>query len=952
MNEGTLKTTLLEIIKEAENLPESELEVIPGTRIHVKKGRVDEFKASARFYYGLKNNIIVNNDDYIKEVYYELSDELARDEGERVLSKAYELYSMNKSELERFNALNKSLAINAKDKEKYRKILDDLNHRNISDPKAWEEITNLQNTLKTLSDNEIIIRNAIAEIKDKVNSEIKKVAEEEMELLRNNYLNLPRGTEFTVLGPPFNVTILKKDAEVYQALFAITKILENVDPNKEIVMVNNTVCVNPEQALKIEELLSQVNLFKYTKEPVKETESESKLASQYKVNNTFISTIFTEQNRLKAKIDAKNLPSDKLEYDNLTKILDYIKKANLSGFTLVPVWDIAYVLENDRTAFEQLLKETNLFKRYNPNLKMINENEALIAKLKEYQREIENRYNHYPRAYNISLAQVGDTIILKEDEEEYRNISEIMNILQNSKENLISINGCGNINSNDYVKYKELLSNTKYFTPNIMAKKVEEQNSPLIKEVEQELTDLIKKAKATSNAILAEGKEILASDLEEYNLLSRKYTILKNVNPNSNLVEVNGALINSEEAIAYQEVIKELDEVKKKQANRSSLDQVLSEEESKQNSLSPSSEPNTSAKEESKSSEEEKGQEQPAKRKAVKAVRKAKNNEWWKKNWKKVALVGLSAIAIVVALSTLAPTIVYANSCLAMANPALSGILGNINATIVNFFGLTLSEINLNVATSQAFASLATALAKIGVIGIGTVGVVKGLKGIKELDENRLPDPNRKTISRRILDLGEQLIDKSKELGKNLSAKAYEFTENLAHATDNKNELNKQVVNAKIESDPVAIYKEIGDNVKKHTEEEKKEMIEDRINERFNRIKHAEDATYLRSTTISDEPVIKGPAVEPAPVTITIPTDDEILNSISDKSLQIARVDNYNDALKSGNMKKASEYQKLVFDETGIDLSKYNMDNYEELVEARSDVANFMNQMNTTKRSR
>ena len=99
--------------------------MIPGTRIPVKKGRVDEFKANARFYYGLKNNVIVNNDDYIKEVYYELSDELARDEGEHVLSKAYELYSMNKDELERFNALNKSLAINGEDKEKYRKMLED-----------------------------------------------------------------------------------------------------------------------------------------------------------------------------------------------------------------------------------------------------------------------------------------------------------------------------------------------------------------------------------------------------------------------------------------------------------------------------------------------------------------------------------------------------------------------------------------------------------------------------------------------------------------------------------------------------------------------------------------------------------------------------------------------------------------------------------------------------------
>ena len=113
-----------------------------------------------------------------------------------------------------------------------------------------------------------------------------------------------------------------------------------------------------------------------------------------------------------------------------------------------------------------------------------------------------------------------------------------------------------------------------------------------------------------------------------------------------------------------------------------------------------------------------------------------------------------------------------------------------------------------------------------------------------------------------------------------------------------------------------------------------------------------DNVEYIRPTTLSDEPIIKGPASEPTPVTITIPTDDEILNTISDKSLQIARVDNYIDAMKAGDMTKASEYQKLVFDETGIDLSKYNMNNYEELVQARSDVANFMNQIDFTKRSR
>ena len=962
MNEEMLKTTLLEIIKEAENLPENELEVIPGTRIHVKKGRVDEFKANARFYYGLKNNVIVNNDDYIKEVYYELSDELARVEREHVLSKAYELYSMNKSELDRLDALNRSLAINANDREKYRKALADLNSRNISDPKTWEEITNLQNSLKTLSENEIIIRNAIAEIKDKVNNEIKKAVEEEMKFLRESYLNTRAGTSigFGLDG----ASILAKDKENYDNLYILLKIIENVNEKDPIISVDNTLCVNPHQVDAVKELLPKINFLSLVKkEEIKEAPKEEN------PNDKIIASISKELERLREKIKNENLPSDELEYDNLIKILQILNRANNTEFALTPVWDIAYVNGIDKEPFINLLKNTEYFKGYNPDLEKVKENEILISKLKGYLTSLEDKVRNYQGLTNIPLTQVANAVVLPEDKQEYENVLAIINILQNSKENLISISEGGNVASKDMPKYKELLNNTKYFTPNFMAKKVEEQNGPLIKEVEQELTDLIKKAKATPNATLAEGKEILASDLEEYNLLSRKYAILKNANPNSDLAEINGALINSDQAEAYQQVAKELEEAKIKKgtssSGQSSSASTSSEEESKKKDT-PSSSTETLTSEEEKSNEESKSSEEdkkkspkePLKRRAVKAIRKCKPEtiNWWKKNWKKLALIGVSSFVVLYTLSTLAPTIVYANSCLAMANPALSGVLGGINSTIINTLGLTLGELNLNVAASQAFAALATALGKVGIIGIGTVGAVKGIKGLIKQDENRLPDPNRKTVARRILDLGEKLIDKSKELGKTLSAKASEFTENLAYATNANNmELEKEVMDAKMGFDPDIKdveplddnFEEIEKNVQNQVEEEKRQMIEDRINERFNRIKHAEDAEYIRPTALSDEPVIKGPASEPAPVTITIPTDDEIYATFSDKDVQLGRVDNYIDAMQSGDTKKASEYQQLVLKDTNIDLSKYDMNNYKELVQARSDVANYMNYHDT-----
>lgn len=915
MNEEMLKNTLLDIIEEARNLNESEKEIIPGTNISVKRGKADEYKAYARFYYQLKNNVFINSDDYLEEVYKELNQELTNDlpvdtKEEYDLSKAYDLYSLNKDEIERLNALNKSLTMNLEDRKKYHHSLEELSKRDVTNPKTWEEITNLQNSIKTLADNELIIKNAMAEIKDKVNDAVKKSVEEEMTYIRNHYLNSKVGTkiEFGLDG----MSILAEDKENYDNLYILIKIIENVNEKDPIVVVDNTLCVNPHQVDAVKELLPKIKFLKFVKEPIKEEKIEIELENTpKKTNEDLIIKISKELDRLREKIKNENLPSDKEEYDNLIQIANYLNKANQTEFALTPVWDIAYVNGMDREIFTNLLKNTEFFKDYNPDLEKLKENEALIEKLRAYLTALEDKVRQYQGLNNIPLVQTSGAIILPEDKEEYENVLEIINILKNSKENLIHISDGGNVNSKDYPKYKDLMNHTKYFTPDLMAKKIEEQNGPIIKEVEQELTDLIKKAKATPNAVLAEGKEILASDLEKYNLLSRKYAILKNTNPNSNLVEVNGALINGDQIEEYQSILEKLNKIESQRTT-------------------PPTPP--------------KPTKEPLKRKAVKMVRKVANKEWWKKNWKKVALIGVSSIAILFTLSTLAPTLVYANSCLAMANPALSGILGTINNTIINAFGLTLGELNLNIAASQAFVALITALAKLGIVGIGTVGVVKGAKGIIQEDENRLPDPNRKRIANKVLDLGKELIDSSKNLSKNLSEKATEFTRNLAYATDSNNmALQEEVLNAKMGIDPnmeepvdEKTFKEIEENVQKQIQEK-------RINERYNQLK--EDNTPIELPGKVEEP--KESAIQ-----ISIPSDEEILSAINDKSVEIGRVDNYIDAIKDGDTKKASEYQKLVLEDTGIDLNQYDMSKYEEVVQARSDVSNFMNQISITKRSR
>ncbi len=939
MNEESFKSSLLEMIKEAENLPESSLENIPGTRIRVKKGRTDEFKANARFYYMLKNNVTVNNDDYLKEVYYDLSDEVARDEAEHIISRAHDL-SLNQSELERLDALNKAISENTRKKQEAENKI-----KSVSNAQELEKITN---ELKEILENETILKNSIIEIKNKVNEEVKKIIEEEMNFLKESYLNTSFGTEASILGAPWNVTVLKKDEETYKTLFAISKILENVNDQEQIIVVNNVLCVNPSQEEIIKEHLSKLDLFKLA-EPIIKEEKTQKVESPKEVNSALLKKISEELDRLRAKIAEENLPSDQLEYDNLIKISQYLNKAQNQDFALTPVWNIAYVNGADRQAFIQLLRKTAFFEKDNPELKMIQENEVLISKLQAYLNEIENKFNHYVGKYNIPVAQVGDTIILKEDEEEYRNVTEIIKILENSKENLITISAGGNVSYDLYPKYKELLSKTKYFAPTktLDLEDIKKQNAPILAQIQNDIQEL-KKSGENNNP-------------EKASLIRKQLDTLMNVDENKELVEVNGAMINKENEAEYRKIIEEL-------ANLKNTPDMIEEESILGTNYEASNEPVFSPISPDKSLQvstespinisvsKDTKEKENLKRSVVKAIRKAKDPDWWKKNGKKVAIVGLSTIAVLYALSTLGPTLVYANSCLAMANPALSGILGSINSTIINTFGLTLGELNLNVAATHAFTAWVSAAANLGVLGVGITGIVKGLNGPKE---NRLPDPNRKNVARKILDLGENLISKSKDLSRTLADKASAFTENLAYATDAKNmELNKEAVNAQMrlnqESEqPVdeKTFAKITENVQKAIDDEQKEA-EKRINERFNRL--SEEPIILEEVPEEIKPLETPVASfeEPKPVTVAIPTDDEIMSQITDKSLELARTDNYIDAIKSGDKEKAKVYQEQVFDNTGIDLSKYDMSVYEEEVQARSDVANFMNQISITKRSR
>ena len=893
MNEEALKETLLDIMDEARNLDASELEVIPGTNILVKKGRVDEFKAYARFYFQLANHVpTVGNEDYLNIVFDSLKEEMVDAKKMAQEEKQEALYTVNKSEIERFNKLQNSLNTNRSDQDRYRKLLEELSKKDITDTRVWQEITNLQNTLATLKENEIILKNAMIDVKNKVNGEIKKVIEAEMATIRNAYLNAKRGTN-TSFGLD-NASILANDKETYDNLYILLKIIENVNEKDPIICINNTLCVNPHQEDAVKELLPKIDLLHIEMKNQKEEKIE-------KPNDKLIKDISKELERLKeliakAKANKKGKATLEKEQEKLIRVLNYLNKANEQEFALTPIWDIAYVNGPDREAFINLIKTTSYFHGYDPDVKLMEENEKLIKDLKDYLTSLEDKVRNYQGINNIPLTKVNDAIIMPEDKEEYENILAIINILTSSKDNLYKVSEGGNVSYQDLAKYKELISKTKYFAPKVSEEeKIANQNKEVEKKIEAELTELIKRAKNTPNALLAEGKEILASDLEEYNLLSEQYKMLKSVDANEALVEVNGALINAGKELEYRNLLDNLNVLQTKRlSNETTVTPLANSEQRsdyKENSNEALVNQNTQEEVEPVSSSEPKeivsteklqsnNQEQNlvepeedvvqslldkglgaakkigeklGKRKAVKAIRKTKKKEWWQKHKKQVILIGLLLIIVSMNLSTLVPAMIYANSCLAQAAPLLSGITGAINHSLASFVG-GIGAINYNIAAGYTLQAMLVALGKIGVIGLSSFAVMKTLLAKKlESVPDRLPDPFKKDLIDKIKEFSHNVVHdraRAKEQINSAGDTLKEAGMNAVYNIDSNNiNLNKELMNEKMAYD--ASYTEAYPELPASINDNDLAEAQERIDERARNM-----ASELNSNFIEENPDI------------------------------------------------------------------------------------------------
>lgn len=631
--------------------------------------------------------------------------------------------------------------------------------------------------------------------------------------------------------------------------------------------------------------------------------------------------------------------------------------------------DLSKRAEQDPGIWSEIRNLQDLIKSLEDEKREIQNN---IAKIKDeinnrVKALVEERMNTLRERYLASKPKdhetgYDDAFILKEDKEEYDDLYLLLKVIENAREDLPLINIDNLICVNPHQEatahiLTSRLSILKSLNPEIKPLKkpqLLELNEELTKEIAMELATLIKHAKDHPEEPLAEGKEVLASDLEEYNLLAKQFEILTMVYDTDTLTMIGKAKIPIEKEEEYKRVCTKLEALRKLKEEANAHTEKIEPTEGK-------GKKNPASKLEHKDTKENKNLpvKEQLKRKAVKMIRKAKNQEWWQKNGKKVVGVGLSLAVAAYSLTTLAPTVIYATSCLSLANPALAGAINSFNASLINGLGLSLGSLNLNIAAANVGAAMLTSLVKLGLIG---GGLAAANKIIKTEEMQKLPDPERKTLTQKLINLGDQIIGKTKEAASTLTDKVSTLTENLAYATDGPNiNLVNEGIKAKIEADSNiesldddATFKEIQEGVTKQIAEQeskleeeqraeeeaqKRKAIEDRINERFNSIKHDEAAIYIKPTSIVP------PKVEEklTPPVIKLPSDEEIMQSISTENLNLARIDNYLEAMQENDFMTARNLQSLILGETGINVGEYDIKEEAEINRLREDILNATN---------
>ena len=79
------------------------------------------------------------------------------------------------------------------------------------------------------------------------------------------------------------------------------------------------------------------------------------------------------------------------------------------------------------------------------------------------------------------------------------------------------------------------------------------------------------------------------------------------------------------------------------------------------------------------------------------------------------------------------------------------------------------------------------------------------------------------------------------------------------------------------------------------------------------------------------------------PPVIKLPSDEEIMQSISTENLNLARIDNYLEAMQENDFMTARNLQSLILGETGINVGEYDIKEEAEINRLREDILNATN---------
>ena len=473
MNYDLIKTTLLEIIKEAKNLDEKDLEPVFNTKIMVKKGREQEFQALAYIYFEHLNNVLVTKDmDYITEVYNTLSKEAELEDREYYESKSYDVIKASEEDIKRLkalmgntNAIDKSYNLLVKDLQRALTLGNTLEQKSILD-RINKEINSL------LEDKEAIDEK-IGSLVEIINKRAEKFIDAEMERLLEDYHATKYGTkiDFGLDGR----AILAKDKEEYDSLFNLKELLGKVH-KENVVVLDDFLCINASDEKEFRNYLSKTQVF----------------------------------NRLE-----KEMPQE----------------------------------EKRENVFNNPEEELN---------SLISDLEAYLDKLG--QKISQDTGGRNPRIVMTLKIEDKNWIVLEEDILEANRIIEIMKILKEPSNNMVNVWNIANVSVDNITKFKELVNATKYFeaeVPKIDANEVK------IKEIKEDLKNLMIKARETKDGRLAKNTYVLEEDLKEFNLMNVLLSYLDHAKTSDDLKEVAGVKIESVYVDKYLETLRELEELRK-----------------------------------------------------------------------------------------------------------------------------------------------------------------------------------------------------------------------------------------------------------------------------------------------------------------------------------------------------------------------------------------------------